>query len=126
MTVDSCFLATEDTLIVNENDPGAIIFKEKDEACHNTLEIEYFRSYEELDKYMAGVYQKKGGKSLFFYNIQLLLTKEDLLTLSETLLSNTFSSTFAEDIVYQVRLYACINDCLGLIEDGYSIYYISA
>ena len=42
MTVDSCFLATEDTLIVNENDPGAIIFKEKDEACHNTLEVEYF------------------------------------------------------------------------------------
>lgn len=126
MTVDSCFLATEDTLIVNENDPGAIIFKEKDEACHNTLEVEYFRSYEELDKYMAGVYQKKGGKSLFFYNIQLLLTKEDLLTLSETLLSNTFSSIFAEHIVYQARLYACINDCLELIEDGYSIYYISA
>lgn len=126
MTVDSCFLATEDTLIVNENDPGAIIFKEKDEACHNTLEVEYFRSYEELDKYMAGVYQKKGGKNLFFYNIQLLLTKEDLLTLSETLLSNTFSSIFAEHIVYQVRLYACINDCLELIEDGYSIYYISA
>ena len=40
MTIDSCFLATEDTLIVNENDPGAIIFKEKDEACHNTLEVE--------------------------------------------------------------------------------------
>lgn len=122
MTVDSCFLATEDTLIVNENDPGAIIFKEKDEACHNTLEIEYFRSYEELDKYMAGVYQKKGGKSLFFYNIQLLLTKEDLLNLSNKLLSNSFS----ENIVYQARLYACINDCLELIEDGYSIYYISA
>ena len=122
MTVDSCFLATEDTLIVNENDPGAIIFKEKDEACHNTLEIEYFRSYEELDKYMADVYQKKGGKSLFFYNIQLLLTKEDLLNLSNKLLSNSFP----ENIVYQVRLYACINDCLELIEDGYSIYYISA
>lgn len=122
MTVDSCFLATEDTLIVNENDPGAIIFKEKDEACHNTLEVEYFGGYEELDKYMADVYQKKGGKSLFFYNIQLLLTKEDLLNLSNKLLSNSFS----ENIVYQARLYACINDCLELIEDGYSIYYISA
>ena len=122
MTVDSCFLATEDTLIVNENDPGAVIFEEQDEACHNTLEVEYFRGYEELDKYMAGVYQKKGGKSLFFYNIQLLLTKEDLLNLSNKLLSNSF----AEHIVYQVRLYACINDCLELIEDGYSIYYISA
>ena len=126
MTVDSCFLATEDTLIINENDPGAIIFEEQDEACHNTLEVEYFRGYKELDKYMADVYQKKGGKNLFFYNIQLLLTKEDLLTLSETLLSNTFSSIFAEHIVYQARLYACINDCLELIEDGYSIYYISA
>lgn len=122
MTVDSCFLATEDTLIVNENDPGAIIFKEKDEACHNTLEVEYFGGYEELDKYMADVYQKKGGKSLFFYNIQLLLTKEDLLNLSNKLLSNSFS----ENIVYQARLYACINDCLELIEDGYSIYCISA
>ena len=30
MSVDSCFLATEDILIVNKNDPGAIIFKEKD------------------------------------------------------------------------------------------------
>ena len=70
--------------------------------------------------------KKKGGKSLFFYNIQLLLTKKDLLTLSEKLLSNTFSSIFVEDIVYQARLYACINDCLELIEDGYSIYYISA
>ena len=126
MTVDSCFLATEDTLIVNENDPGAVIFEEQDEACHNTLEVEYFRGYEELDKYMANLYQEKGGKSLFFYNIQLLLAKEDLLTLSETLLSNTFSSIFAEHIVYQARLYACINDCLELIEDGYSIYYISA
>ena len=126
MSIDSCFLATEDTLIVNENDPGAVIFEEQDEACHNTLEVEYFRGYEELDKYMADVYQKKGGKNLSFYNIQLLLTKEDLLTLSETLLSNTFSSIFAEDIVYQARLYACINDCLELIEDGYSIYYISA
>ena len=122
MTVDSCFLATEDTLIVNENDPGAIIFKEKDEACHNTLEIEYFRGYVGLDKYMADIYQKKGGKSLFFYNIQLLLTKEDLLNLSNKLLSNSFP----ENIVYQARLYACINDCLELIEDGYSIYYISA
>ena len=42
MTVDSCFLATEDTLIVNENDPGAVIFEEPDEACHTTLEVEYF------------------------------------------------------------------------------------
>lgn len=25
MSVDSCFLATEDTLIVNENDPGSVI-----------------------------------------------------------------------------------------------------
>ena len=122
MTVDSCFLATEDTLIVNENDPGSVIFKEQDEACHNTLEVEYFKGYEELDKYMADVYQKKGGKSLFFYNIQLLLTKEDLLNLSNKLLSNSFP----ENIVYQARLYACINDCLELIEDGYSIYYISA
>ena len=122
MTVDSCFLATEDTLIVNENDPGAIIFKEKDEACHNTLEVEYFRGYVGLDKYMADIYQEKGGKSLFFYNTQLLLTKKDLLKLSNKLLSNSFP----ENIVYQVRLYACINDCLGLIEDGYSIYYISA
>ena len=126
MSIDSCFLATEDTLIVNENDPGAVIFEEQDEAYHNTLEVGYFRGYDELDKYMAGVYQKKGGKNLSFYNIQLLLTKEDLLTLSETLLSNTFSSIFAEHIIYQARLYACINDCLELIEDGYSIYYISA
>ena len=126
MSIDSCFLATEDTLIVNENDPGSVIFEEQDEACHNTLEVEYFRGYTELNAYMDYIYQKKGGKSLFFYNIQLLLTKEDLLTLSEKLLSNTFSSTFAEDIVYQARLYACINDCLELIEDGYSIYYTSA
>ena len=122
MSVGSCFLATEDILIVNKNDPGSVIFKEQDEACHNTLEIEYFRGYVGLDKYMADVYQKKGGKSLLFYNIQLLLTKEDLLNLSNKLLSNSF----AEDIVYQARLYACINDCLELIEDGYSIYYISA
>ena len=126
MSVDSCFLATEDTLIVNKNDPGSVIFEEQDEACHNTLEVEYFRGYTELNAYMDYIYQKKGGKSLFFYNIQLLLTKEDLLTLSEKLLSNTFSSTFAEDIIYQARLYACINDCLELIEDGYSIYYTSA
>ena len=103
MSVDSCFLATEDTLIVNKNDPGAIIFKEKDEACHNILEVEFFSSYTELNTYMADVYQKKGGKILFFYNIQLLLTKEDLLTLSEKLLSNTFSSISAEDIVYQAK-----------------------
>ena len=31
MSIDSCFFVTEDTLIVNENDPGAIIFKKKDE-----------------------------------------------------------------------------------------------
>ena len=122
MTVDSCFLATEDTLIINENDPGAVIFEEQDEAYHNTLEVEYFRGSVGLDKYMADVYQKKGGKSSFFYNIQLLLTKEDLLNLSNKLLSNSFP----EIIVYQVRLYACINDCLELIKDGYSIYYISA
>ena len=126
MSVDSCFFATEDTLIVNENDPGSVIYEEQDEAYHTTLGVECFSSYTELDIYMADLYQKKGGKSLFFYNIQLLLTKEDLLTLSETLLSNTFSSIFAEHIVYQARLYACINDCLELIEDGYSIYYISA
>ena len=126
MSVDSCFLATEDTLIVNKNDPGSVIYEEQDEACHNILEVEFFSSYTELNTYMADVYQKKGGKILFFYNIQLLLTKEDLLTLSEKLLSNTFSSTFAEDIVYQARLYACINDCLELIKDDYSIYYISA
>ena len=122
MTIDSCFLATEDTLIVNENDPGSVIYEEQDEAYHNTLEVEYFRGYVVLDKYMADVYQKKGGKSLFFYNTQLLLTKEDLLNLSNKLLSNSFP----ENIVYQVRLYACINDCLELIKDGYSIYYISA
>ena len=125
MGVDSCFIATEDTLIVNENDTGAVIFREKDGVYRDNLEVDYFRGYEELDKYMADLYQKKGGKSLFFYNIQLLLTKEDLLMLSDKLLSSTFSSTFAEDIVYQARLYACINDCLELIEDGYSIYYIS-
>ena len=122
MTIDSCFLATEDTLIVNENDPGSVIYEEQDEAYHNTLEVEYFRGYVVLDKYMADVYQKKGGKSLFFYNTQLLLTKEDLLNLNNKLLSNSFP----ENIVYQVRLYACINDCLELIKDGYSIYYISA
>ena len=121
MTVESYFLVTEDTLIVNKNDLGAVIFKEQDEACHNTLEVEYFRGYEELDKYMDDVYKKKGGKNLFFYNIQLLLTKEDLLNLSNKLLSNSFP----ENIVYQARLYACINDCLELIEDGYSISYIS-
>ena len=27
MTIDSCFLATEDTLIVNENDPGSVIYE---------------------------------------------------------------------------------------------------
>ncbi len=71
MTVDSCFLATEDMLIVNENDPGAIIFKEKDEACHNTLEVEYFRGYEELDIYMADLYQKKGGKRTYYLEHQM-------------------------------------------------------
>ena len=126
MTVDSCFLATENTLIVNENDPGSVIFEEQDEAYHTTLEVECFSSYTGLNIYMANLYEEKGGKSLFFYNIQLLLTKKDLLTLSEKLLSNTFSSIFVEDIVYQARLYACINDCLELIEDDYSIYYISA
>ena len=37
MSVDSCFLATENTLIVNENDPGSVIYEERDEAYHNTL-----------------------------------------------------------------------------------------
>ena len=122
MTIDSCFLATENSLIINENDPGSVIFEEQDEAYHNTLEVEYFRGYVVLDIYMADVYRKKGGKLLFFYNTQLLLTKEDLLNLSNKLLSNSFP----ENIVYQVRLYACINDCLELIKNGYSIYYISA
>ena len=31
MTVDSCLLTTEDTLIINENDPGSVIFEEQDE-----------------------------------------------------------------------------------------------
>ena len=122
MTVDSCFLATEDTLIVNENDPGAVIFEEEDEASQHNLEVEYFRDYVELNLYMSRLYKQKGGSKLFFYSLYLLLTKEDLIALSDKLTCNGF----AEDIVYQARLYACINDCLELIEYGYSVYYTSA
>ena len=69
MTVDSCFLVTEDTLIVNENDPGSVIYEEQDEFYYTTLEIECFSSYTELDIYMADLYQKKGGVKVYFFTI---------------------------------------------------------
>ena len=61
MTVDSCLLTTEDTLIINENDPGSVIFEEQDEAYHTTLEVECFSSYTGLNIYMANLYEEKGG-----------------------------------------------------------------
>ena len=39
MTVDSCFLVTEDTLIVNENDPGSVIYEEQNESGEYVIQF---------------------------------------------------------------------------------------
>ena len=38
MTIDSCFLATEDTLIVNENDLDEIFIKQKTYYLEHQME----------------------------------------------------------------------------------------
>lgn len=94
----------------------------------NLLEIAEWRKHPHLQGYMEQLYQSKGGEDVF-NTTYLVLTKQDILDLQETIKNKEFAvaSGFfwggdADDYYYDDDLKFCA-DALKVIEEGDEVVY---
>ncbi len=100
-----------------------------------TIEIDYWRKFNNLHGWMEKLYREKGGKSEEFNLDNVLLTLEDLDKLEEDVdkgsedLSPTLGFFFGSqeeldnDGKYYIREF--INNARRYINKGYNVYYTS-